>query len=89
MGTCEGKQQRGNHDFRYSKCCLPPGKYTLKCKDSLGNGWEGGHVKIAGIHYCTGFTKGYQKSHQILIDSNGKPTRKISIFTILWKFSFI
>lgn len=43
-------------------CRLPPGKYTLYCKDQKGFGWSGGYLKIKHKHLCKDFTwSGKQK----------------------------
>ena len=35
-------------------CYTTPGSYTIRCKDSYGDGWHGGYVNILGVDYCKG-----------------------------------
>jgi len=43
-------------------CSLPPGTYTLYCKDKKGFGWSGVYLKIKNKHLCKDFTwSGKQK----------------------------
>ena len=58
------------------ECCqasgttLNPRTYTLNCKDSYGDGWGGGYIKIGSTEYCKQFLSGHEESHTI--KSNGQ-----------------
>ena len=52
LGPCKSNQTYENHDEYHEKCCLQYGKYELSCKDTSGDGWEGGYIEINGTKYC-------------------------------------
>merc|ERR1711974_337264 len=60
FGTCKSSQYK-SHNVYTQKCCLAPGKYTLSCKDSYGDGWNGGYLEISGTKVCNDFTTGSEK----------------------------
>ena len=62
-----------NHKTHEAECCLPPGEYTLKCKDSYGDGWHGGYITIDGKNYCENFSGGRRETHEVLIGSDTEP----------------
>ena len=45
------------------KCKVRPGVYTLECKDSYGDGWNGGYLEIQGIKYCEKFQCPFHNSN--------------------------
>jgi len=47
--ACTGK---GNDKSLTKQCCLAPGTHKLKCKDSWGDGWNGGFLSIGGQSFC-------------------------------------
>ena len=56
IGSCQSSQDyTDNADFS-QECCLPAGTYTLTCKDSYPDGWNGGFMEINGETYCDTFT---------------------------------
>ena len=57
----------GSHQEYPKSCSLPRGEYTLSCKDSYGDGWNGGRIKIQGQTYCEKFTQGTEMSVQLTI----------------------
>ena len=65
IGTCASKQRYSNGRNYQEECCLAPGKYTLDCKDSYGDGWHGGYLEINGDKYCDGFRSGSKKSVRV------------------------
>ena len=71
LGTCSMSD---------SKCCLGSGTYTLNCKDSFGDGWNGGYITIAGTMYCDDFTAGKSKTEQIVVGSGSDGNVSIIIF---------
>ena len=73
LGTCSNTALHENYKTRESECCLPPGEYTLECKDSHGDGWHGGSITINGKTYCRNFNSGSLETHEILIGYNTKP----------------
>ena len=46
--------------------------YILKCKDSYGDGWNGGFIKIQGTKYCKNFNSGTEKAVNVTIVDPGK-----------------
>ena len=62
-----------------SKCCLASGTYTLNCKDSYGDGWNGGYIIISGTKYCDDFN-GKSKTEQIVVGSGSDGNVSIIIF---------
>ena len=55
-------------------CLLTPGTFTLHCKDSYGDGWNGGHIEILGNSYCGDFTTGHNaQAGPITITWNSGP----------------
>ena len=69
-----------NHNtHEAAECCLPPGEYTLECKDSYGDGWHGGYITVAGTKYCENFNSSSLETHEILIGSDTEPEGKITV----------
>ena len=33
---------------------MQPGEHILTCRDSFGDGWNGGYISIYGNRYCEG-----------------------------------
>ena len=57
IGSCTN-MMRSNLDVHSSltqRCCLPAGDHILKCIDLMGDGWNGGYLKIGGHTYCDDF----------------------------------
>ena len=55
------------YDLQYiDRCCLPPGDYTLTCRDSGGDGWNGAIMEIQRHRYCDDFV-GYKAMRRITI----------------------
>ena len=73
LGTCASTMEYDDYDTGEGQCCLPPGEYTLECKDSYGDGWHGGYITINGNKYCENFAKGSLETHEILIGSDTEP----------------
>ena len=55
IGRCVSQQWYGSVRNYQEECCLAPGKYTLDCNDSWGDGWNGGYLEIDGNRYCDSF----------------------------------
>jgi hypothetical protein len=56
----------------YTKnCCIPSGDHELKCKDSYGDGWNGGYIEIDGIAYCKKFRSGREFTSSVNIGAAG------------------
>ena len=60
----------GNNAEYTEQCCLTPGNYNLECKDSYGDGWNGGYIEVKGEKYCGSFSTG--RTVPIIIEGNGK-----------------
>ena len=73
LDTCSNTSPHVNYATADAECCLPPGEYTLTCKDSKGNGWHGGYVTINGKNYCENFSQGSTETHQVLIGEDTVP----------------
>ena len=66
--NCSNTMTYGRKHGEYAeKCVLTPGEYTLKCKDSHGDGWHKGFIEIQGHKYCEDFTEGSEKTEQVII----------------------
>ena len=76
LGTCSNKHPHLDLSTANSQCCLPPGEYTLECKDSWGDGWGGAYMTIAGKRYCDNFQTGSIETHEILIGKETVPDGK-------------
>ena len=79
MGSCYGPK---NPDYlipkyepdevHYDKCCLPPGTYTLICKNTKSKyGWGDSKFEINGKRYCDDFF-GFKAMRKVLIEGNRK-----------------
>ena len=79
FGTCSSSQTYENNKEYSEKCCLAPGTHTLTCKDSYGDGWEGGYIEIQESKYCDGFVSGGNENIQVNIESG----RCASYFNVL------
>ena len=62
IGTCDAKQEYWDSSQYSEECCLVPGTYTMDCKDSYGDGWHGGYLKIHGVKYCDDFKDGHEQT---------------------------
>ena len=95
MGSCYGPKQflsdinndlipkYGSNQLHYDKCCLPPGTYTLICKNSESKyGWGNSKFEINGKRYCDDFV-GFKAMRKVLIEGNQKE------FCILHNFNLI
>jgi len=54
FGTCLSNGPYEINNFYEQECCLGAGTYTVTCKDSYGDGWNGGYLEIAGKTLCGG-----------------------------------
>ena len=79
LGTCSNTDTQDSHSTYESKCCLASGTYTLNCKDSYGDGWNGGYIIISGTKYCDDFN-GKSKTEQIVVGSGSDGNVSIIIF---------
>ena len=53
VGTeCVGNGPYKKDNFYEQICCFAAGEYTVSCKDSYGDGWNGGYLEINGQKYC-------------------------------------
>ena len=59
MGSCTGPTGRTEYTrigTYFDRCCLPPGFYTLICKNDKGPfGWGNSFIEIQGMRYCDDF----------------------------------
>lgn len=73
MGSCYGPKLGGFSEYvptevHIDKCCLPPGKYTLNCKNTKSKyGWGNYIFTINGKRYCDDFV-GFKAMRIVLID---------------------
>ena len=66
-GNCENDRNYGDSNSYTQSCTLPAGPHTIKCKDTYGDGWHGGYLRINGAEYCKTFTDGYEKSESLTL----------------------
>ena len=71
LGPCQGTDVYGNDSQYTENCCLPPGSYNLECKDSLGDGWQGGYIELNGTRYCETFNSGKEEITEITMIGGG------------------
>ena len=67
FGTCRSSKIYGWRKTYTENCCLIPGKHTLTCNDSFGDGWHDGYLEIQGKKYCRNFKNGEQKTIQFTV----------------------
>ena len=70
FGSCSGPAQGSTYSSRKTynvQCCQPVGTYELDCKDSYGDGWHGGWIKIGSskTKICKNFRDGSNQSQQV------------------------
>ena len=53
FGNCTSNQVYESRQIYTEECCQLEGDYRLLCKDSYGDGWNGGYIEINGTQYCT------------------------------------
>ena len=78
LGQCSSTSLHASWETKDAECCLPPGEYTLECKDSYGDGWHGGYITINGVNYCEAFLDngGHLETHQVLVGADTQPEGK-------------
>ena len=52
---------------------MPAGEQTLTCKDSYGDGWHGGFIKINGKTFCKKFRAGKESKSPVQITDKPNP----------------
>ena len=67
LGSCENEKSYGDGEIANQECCQAPGTMELECKDSYGDGWNGGYLEINGKEYCKDFDSGTEKKEQVTI----------------------
>ena len=71
LGTCSNNQVYSDNTEYNEECCLDAGVYTLKCKDSFGDGWSSemgdGFINIQGKIYCDNFNDGGEEAIEVTI----------------------
>ena len=77
IGTCSSDQVYKNQKEYVKECCVLSGDYTLKCKDSYGDGWHGGSIEIYGKSYCDDFKSGREATATLKITSSPPQTGKL------------
>jgi hypothetical protein len=64
---CEGSDYASNNNHVANSCCLAAGAtYTLSCKDSRGDGWDGGYMTIGNDNFCSDFSSGSLKTEEFV-----------------------
>ena len=71
LAHCSNDETYGNYQEYITQCCLPPGNYTLECKDSYGDGWNGGYIEVDGVKYCESYYSGTVMTSEIMIQGRG------------------
>ena len=75
LGSCYGPPDGWTYvsnEVYYDRCCLPPGKYTLICKNTKSKyGWGNSIFKINGKQYCDDFV-GMKAMRTVFIEGNRK-----------------
>lgn len=68
FGSCSsGDTVYGDDQVYYIEpCCQPAGTYEFVCKDSYGDGWNGGFMEVGGTQICGEFT-GESETHIIVV----------------------
>ena len=70
---CQNTEGYPNDQVTSKSCCIPPGSYTLTCKDLFGDGWDGGFIEILGTKYCDDCRSGCKEiTKQITIGKFGQ-----------------
>jgi len=78
FGNCKSDQAYKWYSTYIAKCCQPEGAYELACKDSAGDGWNGGYIEIEGnieggyTKYCENFRAGKFQNHNVTMSGNVK-----------------
>ena len=58
----------GNNQSYQQICCLSPGNYNMRCKNFLGEGWNGAYVEINGQKCCENFHTGKEQICDVTIE---------------------
>ena len=66
FGNCTSNQVYEDSQIYTEECCQLEGDYRLLCKDSYGDGWNGGYLEIDGTQYCTNSDFGSGHEHEII-----------------------
>ena len=66
FGNCTSNQVYESRQIYTEECCQLEGDYRLLCKDSYGDGWNGGYLEIDGTQYCTNSDFGSGHEHEII-----------------------
>jgi len=69
IGSCTSNGKFGRNKTVSQTCCLAKGSYSVECKDTYGDGWHGGYLKIGGKNkkFCKSFTNGHKKTESVTI----------------------
>ena len=65
FGNCASGQVYGNRQIYTEECCQEEGNYELACKDSYGDGWNGGFLEINGEEHCRQFRDGHEEKKEV------------------------
>ena len=78
LGACSSSQTYGNNENYEVECCQPAGEYVLTCKDTYGDGWHGGYMKIGDKNkkWCKNFEKGHEKEVTVTLTGTTPCTQK-------------
>ena len=68
LGSCSSDTNYGDYHEYTKRCCLSPGRYTLVCKDSYGDGWHGGYLTVLGTRFCESFNSGREEIVEISLE---------------------
>ena len=51
--SCNNERKYDDNQEYTQTCCLPSqAEFAITCKDSYGDGWNGGYLEINGNQYC-------------------------------------
>jgi hypothetical protein len=85
FGACSSAQRYYYNTTTNVQCCQPAGNYELVCKDSMGDGWEGGYLEINGQEYCKEFNMGNEKKENAtMANGNSNYSLHFPCFIIYW-----
>merc|ERR1719210_3278905 len=73
VDVCSGGPYHNRTNHTHACCLSPTGIYKLACRDSYGDGWNGGNITIGGATYCgTGHWR--QQEHVLTMGPTPVPT---------------
>ena len=87
FGSCSSQNKVfANNKVYDTQCCQPAGNYQLQCKDTYGDGWNGGYIQIgsSATKLCSDFTSGRQKNVANVAHTASKVCVDLKLVTKVW-----